>query len=61
MGRTGYMGPCPPPGKPHHYHFRLFALDTNLNLEPNPNAQTVHDAMNGHILESADLVGIFER
>jgi Raf kinase inhibitor-like YbhB/YbcL family protein len=61
MGKAAYMGPCPPPGEPHHYHFRLFALDMNLNLEADANAQAVHDAMNGHILESTELVGIFGR
>jgi Raf kinase inhibitor-like YbhB/YbcL family protein len=61
FGKTTYMGPCPPPGNPHHYRFRLFALDSNLTLEPNPNAQMVRDAMNGHMLQSAELVGIFGR
>jgi Raf kinase inhibitor-like YbhB/YbcL family protein len=61
IGKAGYMGPCPPPGNLHHYHFRVFALDTNLNLAPNPSAPAVRDAMNGHLLESAELVGIFGR
>lgn len=61
MGKAAYMGPCPPPGKPHHYHFRLFALDTNLNLGANPDAEAVRDAIKGHIIQSADLVGIFGR
>ena len=60
-GEVAYMGPCPPPGKPHHYHFRLFALDAKPNLGDRPNAQSVRDAMNGHIKESAELVGIFGR
>jgi Raf kinase inhibitor-like YbhB/YbcL family protein len=61
IGKASYMGPCPPPGNQHHYHFRLFALDTDLRLAPSPNAQTVLDAISGHVLESAELVGIFER
>ena len=60
-GKAAYMGPCPPPGKPHHYHFRLYALDTNLNFGDVPNARVVHTAMEGHVIESADLVGIFGR
>lgn len=60
-GEAAYMGPCPPPGKPHHYHFRLFALDTNLSLGANPDARAVRDAMKGHVKESAELVGIFGR
>jgi len=61
MGADKYMGPCPPPGKPHHYHFRLFALDWNPNLEANPTGQALRGAMTGHIIESAELVGIFSR
>jgi len=61
MGKTAYMGPCPPPGPPHHYHFRLFALDTDLNLGEPATAQQLRDAMKGHVKESADLVGTFGR
>ncbi len=61
MGKAAYMGPCPPPGRPHHYHFGLFALDINLNLGTNLRAESVRDAMNGHVKESAELVGIFGR
>jgi Raf kinase inhibitor-like YbhB/YbcL family protein len=60
-GKGAYMGPCPPPGNPHHYHFRLLALDTNLSLEAQPNVQAVRTAMQGHVIQSADLVGIFGR
>lgn len=61
FGKAAYMGPCPPPGNPHHYHFRILALDTNLTLAPNANVQAVRAAMQGHVIESADLVGIFGR
>ena len=60
-GEASYMGPCPPPGKPHHYHFRLFALDASLNLGGNADAQAVRAGMDGHIKDSAELVGIFGR
>ena len=61
MGKNAYMGPCPPPGSPHHYHFRLFALDTNLAPTAAPNASALRAAINGHIIQSAELVGIFGR
>jgi Raf kinase inhibitor-like YbhB/YbcL family protein len=61
MGKAFYKGPCPPPGAPHHYHFRLFALDTSLNLEAAPTASQLRDAMAGHVKESADLIGTFGR
>jgi Raf kinase inhibitor-like YbhB/YbcL family protein len=60
-GQANYQGPCPPPGKPHHYHFKLYALDTDLNLKENPDAQTMQNAMQGHVKESTELVGIFGR
>ena len=60
-GKMGYFGPCPPPGKVHHYHFRLFALDKNLDLGLQPDAKSVRDAMNGHTILTAETVGIFSR
>jgi Raf kinase inhibitor-like YbhB/YbcL family protein len=60
-GRMGFTGPCPPPGAPHHYHFQLFALNSSLNLRPGATAEKVEAAMKGHLLASADLVGIFGR
>jgi Raf kinase inhibitor-like YbhB/YbcL family protein len=57
----GYTGPCPPPGNPHHYHFRLYALDRKLQLGPGATAEQVETAMKGHVLVSTELVGIFER
>lgn len=59
--KTGYNGPCPPPGSPHHYHFRLFALDEAVNPQTPVTASALEDAMKGHIKASAELVGIFQR
>jgi Raf kinase inhibitor-like YbhB/YbcL family protein len=61
VDRIGYKGPCPPPGAPHHYHFRLFALDSPLKLEPGASAAEVRQAIKGHVLASTELVGIFGR
>jgi Raf kinase inhibitor-like YbhB/YbcL family protein len=57
----GYNGPCPPPGKMHHYYFRLFALDSTVNPGAPANADALRAAMNGHVLATAQLVGTFER
>jgi Raf kinase inhibitor-like YbhB/YbcL family protein len=57
----GYNGPCPPPGKTHHYHFHLYALDSTLTLGDNADADAVRAAMKGHVLATAELVGTFER
>lgn len=58
--RIGYGGPCPPPGKPHRYFFKLYALDTTLNLKPG-NKKALEQAMKGHILAQAELMGRFGR
>ncbi len=59
--RIGYSGPCPPPGKLHDYHFRLFALDSKLDLDDKADADAVESAMKGHVLATSELVGTFER
>jgi Raf kinase inhibitor-like YbhB/YbcL family protein len=61
FGHIGYNGPCPPPGKMHHYHFRLFATDSTLTPGENASAGAVESAMKGHVLATAELVGTFER
>jgi hypothetical protein len=57
----GYGGPCPPPGKPHRYFFRLYALDTILAVHSSPRRKEVDAAMKGHILAQAELMGTFGR
>ena len=61
MGAIGYKGPCPPPGKTHHYHFVLFALDTTLQVGSDADAASLRAAMQNHVKASAELVGTFER
>lgn len=58
----GYRGPMPPKGHGvHHYHFRLYALDRELKLEPGLDKNSLLAAMEGHILGVAELVGTYER
>ena len=57
----GYGGPCPPPGKPHRYFFRLYALDAALNLQTPVRRKDVDTAMKGHVLAQAELMGTFGR
>lgn len=59
--RVGYGGPCPPPGKPHRYFFRLYALDSTLDLKPRATKSQVLEACKGHILAEAQLMGRFGR
>ena len=61
FGKTGYNGPCPPPGKPHRYFFRLYALDTNLDLKAGADRHTLESAMKGHIVGQGELMGTFGR
>jgi Raf kinase inhibitor-like YbhB/YbcL family protein len=60
--QIGYRGPMPPPGHgTHHYHFKLYALDTKLDLAPSTTKKQLMDAMKGHVLAEAELVGTYER
>lgn len=60
-GDLGYFGPQPPPGKPHHYHFHIYALDQILPLRPGANRRELAVAMSGHVLAQGDLVGVYQR
>jgi Raf kinase inhibitor-like YbhB/YbcL family protein len=59
--KIGYGGPCPPPGKPHRYFFKLFALDRSLGLKQGSTRQALQQAMNGHVLQSAEWMGKYRR
>lgn len=61
FGKLGYGGPCPPPGKPHHYFFRLYALDAKLGLKPGAKKTDVQIALAKHLIASAELVGTYQR
>jgi Raf kinase inhibitor-like YbhB/YbcL family protein len=62
-GNVVYKGPCPPPGNgPHHYHFKLFALDVDrLGVPANPKIPDVERAAQEHAVGRAELIGIYER
>jgi len=59
-GRRSYGGPCPPSGT-HRYFFKVYALDTTLNLSPNSRKRDVEKAMMGHILAQGQIVGLYSR
>lgn len=61
FGKIGYGGPCPPPGNPHRYFFKLYALEKKLDLKPGAARQQVESAMQAHILAHAELMGIYQR
>jgi|GEM_PF-493965 len=59
-GQNSYTGPCPPDGK-HRYFFKLYAIDNKLNLAAGSTQTQIEQAMQGHILEQAELIGLYER
>jgi len=59
--RVGYGGPCPPPGKPHRYYFKLYAVDVTLDLRSRATKAQVLESIRGHILGEAQLMGRFGR
>jgi Raf kinase inhibitor-like YbhB/YbcL family protein len=61
FGNVRYGGPAPPPGAPHRYFFRLFALDDRLNLKPRAIRSELLSAMRNHILAETELMGMYGR
>lgn len=59
-GKIGYMGPCPPSGT-HRYFVRLYALDRELKLNPGATREQLEQAIQGHVLEQAELMGSYAR
>lgn len=58
--KNGYGGPCPPSGI-HRYFFKLYALDTMLNLDKSATKKDVEKAMQGHIIAEAELMGLYKK
>jgi Raf kinase inhibitor-like YbhB/YbcL family protein len=61
FGRIGYGGPCPPPGKPHRYYFKLFALDARLDLKAGASRSELEQAGKRHVLAQTKLMGTYKR
>ena len=60
FGRENYGGPCPPSGT-HRYFFKLYALDTQLNLPEGISKEDLEKATRGHILDKAELIGLYKK
>ena len=61
FGKYAYGGPCPPDEKLHHYIFRLYALNTILNINEGPSLTEVEKAVKGHIIARTKLVGTYQK
>ena len=59
--RVGFGGPCPPPGRAHRYYFRLYALDAPTALKPRATKAQLLQAIKGHVLGEAELMGRYNR
>jgi hypothetical protein len=60
FGRRSYGGPAPPSGT-HHYHFKLYALDEEVDWEEGLSEDEVEERMSGHVLDQAELIGTYSR
>ena len=58
--RTGWGGPCPPIGR-HRYFFKLYALDVELRGLSSPTKADLERAMEGHVLDSAEMIGTYQK
>jgi hypothetical protein len=58
---VGYMGPCPPAGEEHRYVFTIYAIDDFLDLPAGVDSDSVRTAMDGHVVDSAELTGVYGR
>ena len=59
--RIGYGGPCPPPGKPHRYFFKLYALNAKLDVKAGASRSELERAMKGHVVSETELMGTYGR
>lgn len=59
---VGYRGPMPPPGHgTHHYHFKLYALDAKLDVQPGLTKDQLLEKLKGHVLAEGELMGTYQR
>ncbi len=61
FGQVGYLGPCPPPGRPHKYIFRILGLDKMLDVRPGASRKELEAAMRGHVVQQGEAVATYGR
>jgi len=61
FGKTGYSGPCPPPGATHRYTFKVYGLDAMLSLPPGGTKADLIGAMQGHVLQYGETAALYSR
>jgi hypothetical protein len=60
FGNTNYGGPCPPSGS-HRYFFKVYALDTELDIQAGSDKKTLQEAMKEHVLSSGELMALYQK
>ena len=60
-GTVGYSGPCPPPGETHRYQFRVYGLDSMVDVPPGSPVHDLVRAMKGHVLQYGETVALYSR
>lgn len=60
FGRIGYGGPCPPGGT-HRYYYKMYAMDIKLDLPPQTRRNELLKAIDGHILDQGQIMGVYTR
>jgi phosphatidylethanolamine-binding protein (PEBP) family uncharacterized protein len=61
FGKVGYGGPCPPPGPPHHYRFKLYGLSSLIEVPAGAERGQLEKAMAGKVVAYSILTGIYQR
>jgi Raf kinase inhibitor-like YbhB/YbcL family protein len=59
--RIGYKGPCPPSGKPHHYHLKVYGLDGPLDLKSGASKKDLERALEGKVRQFGEAVAVYGR
>lgn len=60
-GTERYQGPCPPKGKSHHYSFKVFALDTMLELKAGADIEMLEDELDSHAIAEGEIIGMYKK
>ena len=60
FNKIGYDGPCPPRGSTHRYYFKLYGIDTHLNLPPGITKVQLEAVMKGHIVDESELMALYK-
>jgi Raf kinase inhibitor-like YbhB/YbcL family protein len=61
FGKTKYQGPCPPEGKAHRYYFKVYALDSLLDLRPGADVKLLDEVISDHIIAYGEIIGLYKK